>query len=95
MYSRRRGTLQDLRMLRSIYLVCSLSPAVSHLVQTLLAIAAAHSSCPQIMGVYEDAMTAMESAGATLVYFNMTPVFDMPGNLFSISAFEEPREISR
>ena len=40
-------------------------------------------------------MMAMESAGATLVYFNMTPVFDMPGNQFSISGFEEPREISR
>ena len=48
----------------------------------------------QIMGVYEDAMTAMESAGATLVYFNMTPVFDMPGNEFDLTAFEEPREIS-
>ena len=47
------------------------------------------------MGVYEDAMMAMESAGATLVYFNMTPVFEMPGNQFSISGFEEPREISR
>ena len=37
----------------------------------------------------------LAQAGATLVYFNMTPVFDMAGDLFSIAGFEEPREISR
>ena len=46
-------------------------------------------SCPYLR------LEAFLQAGATLVYFNMTPVFDMAGDLFSIAGFEEPREISR
>lgn len=49
----------------------------------------------QVMGVYEQAMTAMQDAGVELVYINMSDVFALPGNQYGIGMFEEPREFAR
>lgn len=47
------------------------------------------------MGVYDQAMNAMQGAGIELVYVNMSDVLALPGNQYSIDMFEEPREFAR
>ena len=47
------------------------------------------------MGVFNEAMNAMEAAGAELLYINMSTVFALPGNQYGIGMFEEAREFSR